>query len=72
MSDIKPKCSTCDYFNLLLEEKAESLGECKRRAPVAITVNEIETEGRIIEKMVPWAVWPRVFGGSWCGEHSKR
>lgn len=69
--DIRPKCKTCDYFAVIgAADGGEIVGSCVRRAPVAVTASVAELGGRPIDDVIPFAMWPRVFETSWCGEHS--
>jgi hypothetical protein len=72
MTDIRPLCSTCDHFaELGTDDDGVRVGECRRRAPVATLINGRELRATNVEDAIPWAIWPRVWGTSWCGEHSK-
>jgi hypothetical protein len=75
MPDIKPFCETCDYFNFLgVDEESDeevSCGECRKRCPVPAPINGVDLNTIAVDKLISWCMWPRVFGTSWCGEHSK-
>lgn len=71
MSDIKPTCTTCDYFSFFAEDDDQvPVGVCMRYAPRPVTINEVDLQGRKAEQFIPWASWPRVFGDKCCGDHS--
>jgi hypothetical protein len=68
--DIKPTCKTCDYFNALgADDDGQVVGSCQRRAPVAINVATRDLDGRDIEALIPFAIWPRVYDNQRCGDH---
>jgi hypothetical protein len=72
MSDINPPCSTCNYFKELGDDgEGRTAGECRRKSPPVATINAGDLGGGSdVDRLVPWAIWPRVFGDAWCGDHS--
>jgi hypothetical protein len=71
MSDIKPTCETCDYYEPLAGDTGEVVGACCRYAPKPgyLTYDQIRGQSEIGDFM-PWACWPRTFGTNTCGDHS--
>ena len=65
-SALVPRCSTCRYYSVELEEIGverwgrSSRGQCHRMPPLASTTRRED------------AFWPRVRSGDWCGEHQQR
>lgn len=53
-------CETCRFYRAW----SEDTGECRRRAPAAVTLNRRELGDP--EDLV--AAWPTVQAGDWCGE----
>lgn len=57
-----PFCENCRFFwDLRAADDGDDSGLCRRNAPQAVTSEE-EDNG-------PWATWPKVHSGDWCGEH---
>lgn len=64
-------CRCCEFFEPNPEAAdqatgADIVGECRRRCPTP----RLTYEGRHCEREP--AVWPRVWGGAWCGEFVAR
>ena len=58
MSEQAERCENCRFFNQ--EEEGNALGECRRRSPYLLSVEEDENS--------PIGAWPIVAAEEWCGE----
>lgn len=65
------KCEDCDYYGAVDEfgPKEEQWGQCRRYAPKASTVVDLD-QGPVLDQLL--AYWPIVHPDEWCGEFCKR
>lgn len=57
----RASCFLCAHFygNSGWRWPGDALGQCRRHAPVALTLDDQRVEGR----------WPRVSADDWCGDY---
>lgn len=54
---MKYTCHDCKFYG---SHKFSDNGPCKRHSPIGFNEDDISRYGN--------AIWPVVFGGSWCGD----